>query len=152
MKRAVVIFAIAHIVQGGFGRQAQRIPHPVGDQRVKRHAFIHFVEMRQRRAVIKQFASAVLDRRAIDIVEQAFRQVGGGREIFQALLILDAHRVAAESIGDAQGRDIHFALLQHLRLGEVGLPVAAVFERHAFLDQPVIDGARFRVEVCSISA
>ena len=63
-----------------------------------------------------------LHRRTVHVVQQALDQVGGRREVLQALLILDADGVASEVVGDAQGGDVHLALLQDLVVGQARSP------------------------------
>ena len=82
-------------------------------------------------------------RRPVDIVQHAFDQVGRRRQILQALLILDADRVAAEFVGDAQRGDVHLALLEDLGVGQLGLRIRAGVEPHALAVQPLADGLRF---------
>ena len=67
----------------------------------------------------------VLHRGPVDVVQQAFDQIARRRQILQPLLVLNADRVAAELIRDPHGGDIHLALLQRLRLGQLGLLIFA---------------------------
>ena len=55
---AAVVLAPAHIVQRGGGIEAASPSTAVGDQRVEAGAFVHFVEMRQRRAGIQLLAAS----------------------------------------------------------------------------------------------
>ena len=55
------------------------------------------------------------------------------RQILQALLILNADRVAAEFIRNAQRRDIHSALIENLRVGQIGFRVRPGLEDQALL-------------------
>ncbi|MGX1676407.1 hypothetical protein [Streptomyces sp. NPDC055400] len=109
----------------------------MGDQRVDGHALVGFVEVRQRPALV-QHARAVAagHLRALDVVEQAFGQVGRGREVLEALLVLDAHRVQAEVVGDPQRRDVHLQLFADLPVGQLGGLVGAGGEGHARLLEP----------------
>ena len=101
-------------------------PDAIGDQRVQPGAFVHFVEVRQRAARHKaRGRRRGVHRRTVDVVQQAFHQVGCRRQVLQALLILDADRVAAEIVGDAQRGDVHLALIQDLRVGQVGFRIRA---------------------------
>jgi hypothetical protein len=84
-------------------------------------------------------------RRPVHVVQQAFGQVGSRRQVLQPLLILDADGVAAEIVGDAQRRDVHLALLQNLRVGQVGLGSGPVRNCTPFAIQPGAHRARFLV-------
>ena len=131
-------------MQRGFGRIAQRFPDAIGHQRVQAGAFVHFVEMRQRLALVEHApVAARAHRRPVHVVQQAFGQVGCRRQILQPLLILDADGVAAEVVGDAQRGDVHLALLEDLRVGQIGLRVAAGAELHAFAVEPGAHLLRF---------
>ena len=46
-KLSAVLFAVAQIVQRGFGIETQLAPHAVGDQRIDACAFVDFIEVRQ---------------------------------------------------------------------------------------------------------
>ncbi len=67
------------------------------------------------------------------VVERAFDQIAGRQQVLQALLVLDADRVAAEIVGDAHGGDVHLALQQDLVVGQVACawfgPVSNVMPR-----------------------
>ena len=139
-------FAVADVVQRGLGTETELGPDAIGDQSVQAGALVHFVEMRQRTAFVQHAAVAAGgNRRAVHIVEQAFRQVGGRRQVLQALLILDADHVAAEIVGDAQSGDVHLALIQNLVVGEVGFGIGPGQEVHALGVQPGADTARLLV-------
>ena len=69
---------------------------------------------------------------AIGIVQDALDQVRRREQILEALLVLDADGLAAKFIGNAQRGGVHLALLQHLRLRQVGGLVGAEVELHAF--------------------
>ena len=120
-------------------------PDAIGEESVDAGAFVNFVEVRQRLAGVELLTRGVEDRRAVDIVQQALDQVGSGGDVLEALLILDADGVAAEVIGDAQGGDVHLALLENLRIGQVGLFGGAGDEGHAALIEPGADFRRFGV-------
>ncbi len=97
-----VYLAEPYIVQRGLRREAQMRPDAVGHQRVQSRALVHFVEMRQRSSFIKHPTVATrTNGRPIGIVQQALSQVGGGRQILETLLILNADCVAAEIVRDA---------------------------------------------------
>ncbi len=70
-------------------------------------------------------------------------KIGSRRQIFQALLILDADGVAAELIGDAQRGDIHAALIENLCVRQIGFRIGAGLELHAFGIQPLANRQRF---------
>ena len=84
--------------------------------------------------------SRLRDRRAIGVVERAFDQIAGRQQVLQALLVLDADQVAAEVVGDPHGGDVHLALLEDLRVGEIGLVLGAGVEFHAAVFDPLADG------------
>ncbi len=74
------VFAVAHVVQGGLGIEAELRPDAVGDQGVEAGAFVHFVEVRQGLAFVQHAAVAGGgDRRPVHVVQQAFHQVGRRR-------------------------------------------------------------------------
>ena len=83
--------------------------------------------------------SALANRRAIDVVESPFDQIAGRRQVLQALLVLNADRLAAEFIGDAQGSDIHPALLKHLVFGEVVFFAVTEMKIHALGFKPIVN-------------
>ena len=58
------------------------------------------------------------------------------------MLILNANRRAAKFIGDAHRSNVHFALLQGLRFGQLRLLMRPPIEGHALLDQPRQNRAR----------
>ncbi len=87
----------------------------------------------------------VIDRRALDVVEQPLYQVGGGSHVLQPLLILDADGVAAEVVRDTHGSDVHLALFENLAIGQVGFLVGAGDELHAPRVEPVAHLLRFLV-------
>jgi len=138
---AAVLLTPAQVVQGVLRGEAKLAPQAVGDEAVEAGAFVHLVEMRQRLA-LEEHAPAVgaAHGRAVRVVERALHEVAGGCEILQPLLVLDADGVAAELVGQTQGGDVHFALLQHLRLGELGCLVTAKGKAQAFFQIPRIDG------------
>jgi hypothetical protein len=90
-------------------------------------------------------ASFAEDRRPVHIIQSAFDQVGGRAEIFEALLVLNADRCAAELVGDAHGCNIHLTLLKHLRLGEIGFLVLAKVELKPFAKIPIENRTRLVV-------
>ncbi len=61
----------------------------------------------------------VFDRRPICGIECAFSQIGGGEEVLETLLVLDADRLAAEFVRQAARGDVRPALPEHLLFGEV---------------------------------
>ena len=120
-----ILLAPADVVEGGGGVEVHGGPDAIGEDEVEAAALVHFIEVRQRAAGVEFLARGVEGWRTVYIVEQAFDQVGRGDEVLEALLVLDADGVAAELVGDAQGGDVHLALLEDLRVGEVGLLVGA---------------------------
>ena len=85
--------------------------------------------MRQRLTLVEHCRPVrTFDGSTVDIVQHPFGKVGCGREIFQALLVLNADRVAAELVGDAQSGDVHFALLEYLVVRQFGRFVHAGLE------------------------
>ncbi len=87
--------------------------------------------------------------RALDVVEQSFDQVAGWREVLESLLVLDADGSAPELVGEAHSGDVHFALGEHLRLGQIVRFVRAEVEPHPALAQPVVHAARLVVVGCA---
>ncbi len=126
-------------------RLAERAVDAVGEQGVETGAFVDLVEVDDRLALADRPSVDGFDRRAVVVVEHALGEVGGGHQVLQALLVLDADHVAAESLRDAGGGDVHAALVEDLIEGEIGLRVVAEMEGHALLDQPVVDRARLGV-------
>jgi hypothetical protein len=91
------------------------------------------------------FAVAAADGRALGVVERAFDEVAGGQQVLEALLVLDADQVAAEVVGDSHGSDVHFALLEDLRVGEIVLVLGAGVKLHAVVFEPLPRGGGFGV-------
>ncbi len=58
---------------------------------------------------------------------------------------MDADGLRAELGRDPHRGDVHLALLQHLRFGQLGFFVRAEIEFHALGQQPVIDRAGFSI-------
>jgi hypothetical protein len=77
-------------------------------------ALVDLVEMHDGLAGADDLAGGVLHRRPVGGIERALDEVGGGEEILEPLLILDADRLAAELVGDAAGGDIGLALPEDL--------------------------------------
>ena len=63
--------------------------------------------------------AARLHRRTIHVVQQPFDQIRCRHQVLQALLILNADRVAAEIVRDAHRGDVHLALHQDLLVGQI---------------------------------
>src|SRR5262249_51546706 len=82
-------------------------------------------------------SARALNRGTVDIVEQAFDQVAGRSEVLQTLLVLNADRRTTKFIREANGGDIHFALLQRLCLGQLSFLVGAPLKCHSFFEQPI---------------
>ncbi len=132
-------------MQRGGGIEAERFPAAVGDHHIHTGALVHFVEVRKRAAGIQLVVRSLgEDRRTISVVQHAFGEVGGGRHVFESLLVLDADGVAAEFVRDAHGGDVHLALVEHLIEREFGGSVFAEIEFDAFGDQPLVDGIALR--------
>ena len=125
-------------MQGGGRVKAHRRPDPVGDERVDGHALVDLVEVREGEPGI-QLTGAVagVHGRSLDVVEQALREVTRGNGVLEALLILDAHRVEAEVVRDAQRRDVHPELAEQLRVGQLGCLLGAGVECHPRPVEPV---------------
>jgi hypothetical protein len=131
------MLAPAEIVQRVFGREAELAPEFVGEEAIEAGAFVDFVEVRQSFAFEKDFSGPrVFDGRAIDVVEEAFDEVAGGREVLESLLILNADCAAAKFIREAHRGDIHFALIEKLIFGEVRFRIFPGVKGHSFFTQP----------------
>src|SRR3989338_373294 len=114
---APVMFRPTQVMEGGFRRQTELPPQPISDKSVQAGTLIDFVEMRHRLPGKELRArSLVTNRRTFDVVEQTFDKVGGGTEVFQSLLILNADCRATESVGHTHRRHVHFALHEYLLL------------------------------------
>ena len=113
--------------------------------RIDADALVHFIKVRQRPAGIKLAAIAAVGGRTLDIVEQALGEIGGGSQILKPLLVLNADGVAAELIGDAQHGDVHAALVENLRVGQVGGFIRSRVETHAARVEPFANLLRFCV-------
>ena len=135
LRRAGLIpIAPAQIVQRVFRRLLERLVNALGEQAVESGALVHFVEVRERLAVEEHaLAVARFHRRTIGVVQRAFHEIAGGQQVLQSLLVLNADAVAAEVIGDAHGGDVHLALPENLRVGQIGGVVRAGVELHAAL-------------------
>lgn len=71
--------APADVVEGVFGRVAEFAPEFVGDNAVEAGAFVDFVEVGEGLALEEFLAGGfVEDGRAVDVVEEAFDEIGGG--------------------------------------------------------------------------
>jgi hypothetical protein len=100
-------------------------------------ALIDFIEMDDRLAFEQHaFALSAVYGRPITVVEHAFEEAARGRQVFQALLVLDADEIAAEVIGDADRSDVHFALTENLFIGEIGSMPRTGVKLHTLLVKP----------------
>ena len=102
--------------------------------------------MRQRLAFIKHPAIAARRYwRTVHVVQQPFHQVRRRRQVLQPLLVLDPDRGAAEIVRNPQRRDVHLALLENLRIGQLGLFVRPGDELHPLRVQPRARRLRFPI-------
>ena len=53
----------------------------------------------------------------IDIIKKSLCEIGGGKEIFQSLLLLNSNGITAEIVGYPQSSDVHLALEKNLLPG-----------------------------------
>ncbi|MFC7667711.1 hypothetical protein ACFQT0_10185 [Hymenobacter humi] len=113
------------------------MPQAVGEQGIKAGTFVHLVEVGQRLAGVQLLTAGGVHRRPVGVVEQAFGQVAGHGQVFEALLVLNADGVAAKLGGDAHGGDVHLALLQGLGQGQLGGLLGAPVKFHALGEQPI---------------
>ena len=144
--RSCEVLSPAQVVQSVLGRKTEAAPELVRQQTVQSGALIHFVEMGHGLSREQNSArTGACDRGAVHVVEQALGQVAGGREVLQALLVLDADGGAAEFFGQAHGSDVHAALLERLFLRQLLFIIAAPGELHPPLLKPVQDAARLRI-------
>ena len=143
---AGVVAAPTEIVERVLRREAELTPELVGDKPVEPGALVHFVEVGKRLSREKLLAGhLVINGGTLDVVEESLDEVGGGSEVLEALLVLDADRGASELLGDTDGGDVHLALLEDLVLGEVVLLAGAELEGHAAVEEPLVNGARLLV-------
>ena len=127
-------------MEGVFDGLAEGGVDAVGEEAVEAGAFIDLVEVGDGLAAADDFAGGVFHRGAVAVVEGAFDEVGGGKEVLEALLVLDADGLAAVLIGDAAGGDVGFALPDHLFLGEFGFGIGAEVKGETFFYIPREDG------------
>src|ERR1700736_699458 len=141
--------APSQIMQRRFRRIAQFQPYAVSNQSVKTGTFIHFVKVRQRFSG-KQFlpVELVMNRRPIDVIKQARDEIGGGGESLQPLLILDSDRRTAKPNRAPDSSDIHFALLKHLILGQIGFFARSEMEFHTTKKKPIVYSPGFFIWYC----
>ena len=132
-------------MQSGFRRNVQRCPDAIRHQRIQGNTFIDFIEMRQGLAGIEQLSRSILDRRAVDVIQETLGKVRGRRQILQPLLILDAHGRAPKLVCDPKRRDIHLALLKHLGLGQICLWHGTKSKLHTLVQQPLVHAAGFPI-------
>src|ERR1019366_7995417 len=131
---------VAHVVQRCLWIEGEAAPDAVRDEGVQAGALVNFVEMRQGTALEQNPAcSGVLYGRPVDIIEQSLGQIRGRAEILQSLLVLDTNCVAAKFDGDADGSDVHLALVEDLVVGEVCLGVRPGDKPHTLPVEPGTD-------------
>jgi len=87
----------AQVVQGVFDGLAEGLVHATREEAVETGAFVDFVEIRNRFSVANDVACGVSCRRAVAVVEGALDQIGGGQQVLQSLLILDADGLGTDS-------------------------------------------------------
>jgi len=134
---ALIMLAPANIVQRILRGETQLAPKTIGNQAIQAGTLIHLVKMRQRLIGIEDGAGlCAFHGRTVNVVEQAFDQIAGWRQILQALLVLNANSSAAKVGCDADGGDVHLALGQHLHLGEFASFVSTEVELHPPAFQP----------------
>jgi len=147
VERVVLVVASpSKIVKGVLGWKTEFAPDTMGHQAVQSGAFVHLVEVRKR-LTREEFSAGlfVVDRRALGVVQRSLDEIRGRGKILQPLLVLDADGGAPELVGDADGGNVHLALLQHLGLGEIRFLVRPELEPHAAGKIPVEDGPGFLV-------
>ena len=133
----------ADVVQGVLGGLAEFLVHALRDQAVEARALVDFVEVHEWAALEEHAAGpGGGDGRAPRVVEHSLDEVARRQQVLEPLLVLDADAVAAEAVGDAQCRDIHPALQEHLLPCQVASLVAAEVEPHARLLEPAKDRSR----------
>jgi len=140
---AAEVLAPAQVVQRGGGIELERGPAAVGHESIEGGAFIHFVEMRQWTASVELLSGTIVHRGTVAVVEQAFDQIRCRHHILEALLVLNANRIAAEFVRKLQSGDVHLALLMNLLVGELRFVIFAGVEAHAFGIEPPSDSAGF---------
>jgi hypothetical protein len=113
--------------------------------RVDGTTLVDLVEVRHCEAGEQLAAFLVVDRRAIGVVEEAFGEIRGWRQVLVALLVLDSDRIATEAVGQQVSSDVHLDLLEHLSLGQLGRLVLTEPELHPALEKPAVGILRVRV-------
>ena len=113
----------------------------ISHQTVETGTLIDLVKVRQGLAAANDAPLGIFCRWSVGVIEQTLGEIGSGEEILEPLLVLDADGVAAEFIGDAQGRDVGATLRENLGLGELGFFVGAEMELHALGEKPMVDRA-----------
>ncbi len=137
---AGVVAAPTQIMERILGSEAELAPELVGDESVEAGALVHLVEVGKRFACTEFRAGLlVINGGTLNVVEESLDEVGGGGEVLKALLVLDADRGTAELCGDADGGDVHLALLEDLVLGEILFLTRAELEGHAAVEEPLVD-------------
>jgi hypothetical protein len=69
---AVIGLAITKIVERVFRREAERVPHTLGNERVKTGTLVNLIEMRQRLFGIKHASLRIFHGRPIRVIQQTF--------------------------------------------------------------------------------
>ena len=134
---SAVVPSPAKVVQCVFWFPAKPLPEFICHQSVESRTFVNLVEVWQRFSLEKFLARlCVKDRRPISIVQQSLSKIGGGGEIFQTLLILNADRRASKLVRNSHGGDVHLQLVNRLSLRQFGLGVLAPVEFHPSAHQP----------------
>ena len=127
------------IMQRVLRRPSEFYPEAIRGQRVQPGAFVHFVKVRHRLAGKQLPAIRIPNRRSIDVVQHTLGEIAGRRQILETLLVLNADRGTTELIRNPHGRDVHFALQEHLRLGQVGFLVGPELKFYALFSEPGVN-------------
>src|ERR1700730_3550884 len=114
-----------------FRWESEFLPDSIGDQGVEAGTLINLIEMRQWLAGIKFFTGDfIINRWTFRVIQNAFYQIGGGRQILEALLVLNSDCRTTKLVCDPNRSQVHLALLQDLVLGQIVFFVTSETEFH----------------------
>src|SRR3984893_6729429 len=107
-------------MQSRFRWESEFLPDSIGDQGVEAGALINLIEMRQRLAGVKFFTGDfTINRWTLRVIQNAFYQIGGGRQILEALLVLNSDCRTTKLRCDPDRRQIHLGSIYGVVLGQI---------------------------------